>query len=261
MNEEALIGRIENADFHEAYLSLNLEGSMLIGNDEAGQLVLEDLESVRHLLIAGACGSGKSVCINALIISMLLGCNSDKIKFIMIDPKAVELSMYKGLAHLMYPIITDSKQAVEALDYAVNELKCRYESSTSDMPRIVIIIDEVVDLLCSSRESVEKSLIQILERGSEVGIHLIMSAQNPASGALSGTLSVGVPSRICLRVISENDSKVVLGISGGEKLRGNGDMLFMPFGALAPTRIQGAYISDTEIEAVVHSIDRECTNH
>ena len=158
MSEVSPIELIKNEAFHEAYLSLSLEGGMLIGEDEAGQLVLEDLESVRHLLIAGACGSGKSVCINALIISMLLECNSDKIKFIMIDPKEVELSMYKGLAHLMYPIITDSKQAVEALDFAVNEMKCRYENSASDMPRIVIIIDEVVDLLCSSRESVEKSL-------------------------------------------------------------------------------------------------------
>ena len=259
MNEEALIERIKNEDFHEAYLSLNLEGRMLIGSDEEGQLVLEDLKSVRHLLIAGACGSGKSVCINTLIISMLLGCNSDKIKFIMIDPKAVELYMYRGLPNLIFPVSTDSGSAVDALDWAVSEMNRRYENPSSDMAKIVIVIDEVVDLLCSARESVEGSLIQILERGSEVGIHLIMSTQNPASGALSGTLAVGVPSRICLRVISENDSNVVLGLSGGEKLRGNGDMLFMPFGALAPTHIQGAYISDAEIEAVVSYIAEKYT--
>lgn len=253
MNEVAQIDLISNKSFHKAYDYLSFETTVLLGEDTEGQLVLDDLESMRHLLIAGACGSGKTVCINSMIVSMLLGCSLEKIKFIMIDPKAVELHMYKRLRHLIYPIITDSKQAVEALEWAVNEMDRRYENSSVNAPKIVIVIDEVVDLLNSSRESIEKLLLQILEKGSEVGIHLIMSAQNPTSEALSGILARGVPSRICLRMISADASKTVLGISGGEKLRGNGDMLFMPFGATEPIRIQGAYIWDEEIKAVVNS--------
>lgn len=253
MRAMAQIELISNKAFHKAYDYLSFETTVLLGEDEEGQLVLDDLQSMRHLLIAGACGSGKTVCINSMIVSMLLGCSSEKIKFIMVDPKAIELHMYKRLPHLIYPIITDSKQAVEALEWAVREMDRRHGNSRANVSKIVIVIDEIVDLLNSSRESIEKLLLQILEKGSEVGIHMIMSAQNPTSEALSGILAACVPSRICLRAISEDVSKTVLGISGGEKLRGNGDMLFMPFGATEPIRIQGAYIWDEEIKAVVNS--------
>lgn len=247
------------------------------GMDIAGQTVLADISKMPHLLIAGATGSGKSVCINTIIMSILYRARPDEVKLIMIDPKVVELSVYNGIPHLMIPVVTDPKKAAAALAWAVNEMTDRYnkfaEFAVRDMkgynekvesvadiedgnkpaklPQIVIIIDELADLMMVSSNEVEDAIVRLAQLARAAGIHLVIATQRPSVNVITGLIKANVPSRIAFSVSSGVDSRTILDMYGAEKLLGKGDMLFYPQGYQKPARVQGAFVSDEEVSAVV----------
>lgn len=246
-----------------------------IGKDIAGKNIVHDIAKMPHLLIAGATGSGKSVCINTIIASILYKSGPDDVKMIMIDPKIVELGIYNGIPHLFVPVVTNPKKAAGALAWAVAEMEKRYEafsthnvrdlksfneqvekgvSTDEKMPQIVIIIDELADLMMVASKEIEESIIRLAQKARAAGIHLIIATQRPSVDVITGLIKANIPSRIAFAVTSQVDSRTILDGGGAEKLLGRGDMLFHPIGLSKPLRVQGAFVSDGEVEALVEHI-------
>lgn len=238
-----------------------------LGKDIAGKPIITDLAKMPHLLVAGSTGSGKSVCINTLISSILFSRKPEEVKLILIDPKMVELSSYSGVPHLMTPVVTDTKKAASVLRWAVKEMEARYRSFAANnvrdikrynelfpdkaMPLVVIIIDELADLMMVSPVDVEDAICRLAQMARAAGLHLVLATQRPSVDVITGTIKANVPSRISFAVSSQIDSRTILDMAGAEKLLGKGDMLFNPIGASKPIRIQGAFISDDEVESLV----------
>jgi len=241
-----------------------------LGKDIAGEPVVTDVARMPHLLIAGATGSGKSVCINTLIASLLYKARPDEVKLLMIDPKVVELSVYNGIPHLLIPVVTDPKKASGALSWAVGEMESRYnmfaetgcrdlkgfnisrsKTGEPELPQIVIIIDELADLMMACKGEVEESICRLAQKARAAGIHLIVATQRPSVDVITGLIKANIPSRLAFAVSSGTDSRTVLDMYGAEKLLGKGDMLFSPMGNNKPMRIQGGFISDKEVENLV----------
>ena len=257
--------------------------SFRVGKDIGGKVTVADIAKMPHLLIAGATGSGKSVCINTIIMSILYKANPKEVKLIMIDPKVVELSVYNGIPHLMIPVVTDPKKAAGALHWAVDEMTDRYQkfanASVRDLkgynakieslptiegdpkpeklPQIVIIVDELADLMMVSPGEVEESICRLAQLARACGIHLIIATQRPSVNVITGLIKANMPSRIAFAVTSGVDSRTILDMNGAEKLLGKGDMLFSPQGIPKPVRVQGAFVSDEEVSAVVGFIKEQ----
>lgn len=255
-----------------------------VGKDIAGQVVVADIAKMPHVLIAGATGSGKSVCINTIIMSILYRAKPSEVKLIMIDPKVVELSVYNGIPHLMIPVVTDSKKAAGALNWAVAEMDDRYkkfaqagvrdlkgynakveqlkdieaEDKPAKLPQLVIIIDELADLMMIAKNEVEDAIVRLAQLARAAGIHLVIATQRPSVDVITGLIKANVPSRIAFAVSSGVDSRTILDMVGAEKLLGKGDMLFSPAGYPKPARIQGAFVSDDEVSAVVEFLKANC---
>jgi len=244
-----------------------------LGKDIAGKNIIASIDKMPHLLIAGATGSGKSVCINSLIMSILYRAKPDEVKLILIDPKVVELSIYNGIPHLLIPVVTDPRKASNALNWAVTEMTTRYkvfaQNSVRDissynekmvkenqdkMPQIVIIIDELADLMAVASSEVEECITRIAQLARACGIHLVIATQRPSVDVITGVIKANIPSRIAFAVSSYIDSRTILDSNGAEKLLGKGDMLYHPMGMAKPIRIQGTFISDDEIKRVVENI-------
>ena len=253
----------------------------VLGRDIAGELVLADLAKMPHLLIAGSTGSGKSVCINAMIVSLLYKSRPEDVRFLMIDPKVVELGVYNGIPQLIVPVVTDPRKAAGALGWAVTEMLRRYQLFAANnvrdlssynrlaqergyvaesgarmehMPRIVIIIDELADLMMAAPNEVEDSICRLAQMARAAGMHLVIATQRPSVDVITGIIKANIPSRIAFAVSSQVDSRTILDMGGAEKLLGRGDMLFSPLGVQKPVRVQGCFIDDREIEAVVDCI-------
>ena len=246
-----------------------------VGKDISGQVVVADIAKMPHMLIAGATGSGKSVCINTIIMSILYKAHPDDVKLIMVDPKVVELSVYNGIPHLMIPVVTDPKKAAAALNWAVAEMTDRYKKfadmnvrdlkgynkqieamkakgeEVSKMPQIVIIVDELADLMMVAAHEVEEAICRLAQLARAAGIHLIIATQRPSVDVITGLIKANMPSRVAFAVSSGVDSRTILDMNGAEKLLGKGDMLFYPQGYTKPARMQGAFISDGEVSDVV----------
>jgi S-DNA-T family DNA segregation ATPase FtsK/SpoIIIE len=251
--------------------------SFAVGKDIAGKVKVADIAKMPHLLIAGATGSGKSVCINTIIMSILYKADPNDVKLIMIDPKVVELSVYNGIPHLMIPVVTDPKKAAGALNWAVAEMTDRYqkfaEAGVRDikgynakiekltipegqerpqkLPLIVIIVDELADLMMVASGDVEEAICRLAQLARACGIHLIIATQRPSVNVITGLIKANMPSRIAFAVTSGVDSRTILDMVGAEKLLGKGDMLFYPQGIPKPLRVQGAFVSDKEVSDVV----------
>jgi len=244
-----------------------------LGKDITGKPIITDLTKMPHLLIAGSTGSGKSVCINTIIMSILFHEQPDEVKLILIDPKVVELSVYNGIPHLRIPVVTEAKKAAGALQWAVREMESRYQQFSyahvrdiggynkvhgdQPMPFIVIIIDELADLMMAAPDSVEDAICRLAQKARAAGIHLVLATQRPSVDVITGVIKANIPSRISFAVSSQVDSRTILDMAGAEKLIGKGDMLFNPIGAANPIRVQGAFISDEEVEAVTTYIKNE----
>ncbi len=244
-----------------------------LGKDIAGNPVIADLTKMPHLLVAGSTGSGKSVCINTFIASILFKQRPEDVKLILIDPKVVELSNYNGIPHLLTPVVTDPKKAASVLRWAVREMDDRYKrfalTKTRDisrynelhpeeaMPFIVIIIDELADLMMVASNDVEESICRLAQKARACGMHLVLATQRPSVDVLTGLIKANVPSRIAFAVSSQIDSRTILDMAGAEKLIGKGDMLFYPMGASKPLRVQGAFISDAEIDKMTEFIKQQ----
>ena len=237
-----------------------------VGKDLAGDIVVTDIAKMPHLLIAGATGSGKSVCINTLIMSILYKATPDEVRLIMVDPKMVELSVYNGIPHLLIPVVTDPKKASAALNWAVAEMTRRYqlfaEAEVRDMkgynaksgeklPQIVIVVDELADLMMVAAKEVEESICRLAQLARAAGIYLILATQRPSVDVITGLIKANMPSRIAFSVSSNVDSRTILDMAGAERLLGNGDMFFYPRGYNKPARVQGAFVSDDEVARVV----------
>ncbi len=245
-----------------------------LGEDVGGNPVFLDVAKMPHLLIAGTTGSGKSVCINSLIISILYKAKPDEVKFILIDPKKVELNPYNGIPHLLVPVVSDPKKAAGSLHWAVTEMERRYElieganvrnlkgynksiendPTAEKLPLIVIVIDELADLMMMAKDDVEDSIIRIAQKARAAGIHLIIGTQRPSVDVITGLIKANVPSRIAFTTMSQVDSRTIIDTAGAEKLIGRGDMLYAPIGAMKPTRVQGSFVSDDEVEAITEFI-------
>ena len=247
--------------------------AVALGKDIAGAPVIADLMDIPHLLIAGATGSGKSVCLNAIIISLLYKAKPSELKFLFIDPKVVELNVYNGLPHLLCPVVTDPRIAAQGLKNIVKEMEQRYhlfaEAGARDiqrynefaeqrgekpLPNVIVIIDELADLMMTSATEVEDAIFRIAQKSRAAGIHLIVATQRPSVDVITGVIKANLTTRIAFAVSSQVDSKTILDMGGAEKLLGRGDMLFSPFGSAKPQRLQSAYISDEEVEKVVAHI-------
>lgn len=261
---------IDNDDFSK----FNSDLAFAVGKDISGKNIIFDIDKFPHLLIAGATGSGKSVCINTLIMSILYKANPDDVKLIMIDPKVVELSVYNGIPHLLLPVVTDAKKAAATLNYAVNEMMERYKKfadmNTRDLagynrevelrgetevykklPQIVIIVDELADLIMVAKNDVEDAICRLAQLARAAGIHLIIATQRPSVDVITGLIKANMPSRIAFAVSSGIDSRTILDMGGAEELLGRGDMLFFPKGLKKPVRLQGGYVDDQEVNSVV----------
>ena len=261
---------IDTPEFRDASSKLNVA----LGKDITGNIICADLAKMPHLLVAGTTGSGKSVCLNSMIVSILYNASPDEVKLLMIDPKMVEFTIYNGIAHLEVPVVSDPRKAAGALGWAVGEMEKRYkqfaENSVRDikgfnrlcetrddlvkMHQIVIFIDELADLMMVSPKEVEDSICRLAQKARAAGIHLVLATQRPSVDVITGIIKANIPSRIALSVSSQIDSRTILDASGAEKLLGNGDMLFHPVAASKPTRIQGCFISDAEVDRVVSHI-------
>lgn len=263
---------LSSKEFMEAKSPL----SVCLGKDIAGNHIVADLSKMPHLLIAGATGSGKSVCINSLIISLLYKSSPEQVKLLMIDPKVVELRIYNSIPHLLIPVVTDPKKAYGALAWAVTEMLNRYklfaeenvrditgyneiarvDSSVEALPQIVIIIDELADLMMASPNEVEDAICRLAQMARAAGMHLVIATQRPSVDVITGIIKANIPSRIAFAVSSLVDSRIILDMAGAEKLIGRGDMLFSPVGIPKPIRIQGCFVSDKEVEAVTNFVKR-----
>lgn len=282
---------LETAEFKNSASKL----SFAAGKDIAGKVVVTDIAKMPHVLIAGATGSGKSVCINTLIMSILYKASPEEVKLIMIDPKVVELSVYNGIPHLMIPVVTDPKKAAGALNWAVAEMDRRYREFAeygvrdmkgynekisampeidgvkhSPMPQIVIIVDELADLMMVAPGDVEGAICRLAQLARAAGIHLVVATQRPSVNVITGLIKANMPSRIAFSVSSGVDSRTIIDMNGAEKLLGKGDMLFYPSGYQKPARVQGAFVTDQEVQSVVEylknnngevSYNEEVVNH
>ena len=248
--------------------------SVGLGKDVAGSIVIGNIAKMPHVLIAGSTGSGKSVCINTIITSIIYNAKPSEVKLVMVDPKVVELSVYNGIPHLLIPVVTDPKKAAGALAWAVQEMDNRYnlfaekgvrdlkgynhsienEQGVGQLPQIVIIIDELADLMMVAAKEVEDSICRLAQKARAAGMHLVIATQRPSVDVITGLIKANVPSRIAFAVSSQIDSRTILDQVGAEKLLGKGDMLFFPSGASKPTRVQGAFVSDEEVEKIVDFI-------
>ena len=280
---------IENQEFAQARSKI----AFAVGKNLAGQVIVSDISKMPHLLIAGATGSGKSVCINTLIMSILYKATPDEVKLIMIDPKVVELSAYQGIPHLLIPVVTDPKKAAGALNWAVGEMERRYklfadhqvrnlvgyndlmraekakaeaaaaegETAAAEqyqvLPQIVIVIDELADLMMVAPGEVEDSICRLAQLARAAGIHLVIATQRPSVNVITGVIKANIPSRIAFSVSSGVDSRTIIDMNGAEKLLGKGDMLFYPSGYQKPQRVQGAFVSDNEVSDVVGFLKQE----
>ena len=256
---------IESDEFQDAESKV----SMALGKDIAGNPVVADIAKMPHMLIAGSTGSGKSVCINTLITSIIYKAKPSEVKLVMVDPKVVELSVYNGIPHLLIPVVTDSRKAAGALAWAVQEMENRYqlfaskgvrdlkgynkecEEGEGKLPQIVIIIDELADLMMVAAKEVEDSICRLAQKARAAGMHLVIATQRPSVDVITGIIKANIPSRIAFAVSSQIDSRTILDMVGAEKLLGKGDMLFYPIGSSKPTRVQGAFVSDKEVEKIV----------
>lgn len=263
---------LETAEFKNSQSKI----SFAAGKDIAGKVVVADIAKMPHLLIAGATGSGKSVCINTLIMSILYKASPEEVKLIMIDPKVVELSVYNGIPHLMIPVVTDPKKATGALNWAVAEMMRRYQAFAEQnvrdmkgynekaasspaidgeelkmMPQIVIIVDELADLMMVAPGDVEEAICRLAQLARAAGIHLVVATQRPSVNVITGLIKANMPSRIAFSVSSGVDSRTIIDMNGAEKLLGKGDMLFYPSGYQKPARVQGAFVTDKEVQSVV----------
>ena len=267
---------IDSKEFQESKSKI----SFAVGKDISGKTKVADIAKMPHLLIAGATGSGKSVCINTIIMSILYKADPNEVKLLMIDPKVVELSVYNGIPHLMIPVVTDPKKAAGALNWAVAEMTERYEKFAEanvreingynakvdsievpegqerpqKMPQIVIIVDELADLMMVASNDVEQAICRLAQLARAAGIHLVIATQRPSVNVITGLIKANMPSRIAFAVTSGVDSRTILDMNGAEKLLGKGDMLFDPQGSPKPVRVQGAFVSDEEVSAVVEFI-------
>ena len=244
-----------------------------LGKDIAGKPVITDLAKMPHLLVAGTTGSGKSVCVNTLISSILFSRKPEEVKLLLIDPKMVELSIYNGIPHLMAPVVTDMKKAAAVLRWAVREMEARYKAFAASgkrdiksyneahpkaaMPLIVLIIDELADLMMTAPDDIEESISRLAQMARAAGIHMVLATQRPSVNVITGSIKANVPSRISFAVGSQIDSRTILDMAGAEKLLGKGDMLFAPIGANKPIRVQGAFISDDEVEHLVEFVKQQ----
>ncbi len=267
---------LESAEFLEAGSKL----AVALGKDIAGAPILADLIRMPHLLIAGATGSGKSVCMNTLIVSILFRAKPSEVKFLMIDPKMVELTNYNGIPHLIAPVVTDPKKAASALKWVVTEMETRYELFASAgvrdvvrynylkaqenpagpspaLPYVVVLIDELADLMMVAPGDVEDAICRLAQMARAAGIHLVVATQRPSVDVITGIIKANIPSRIAFAVSSQIDSRTILDMNGAEKLLGRGDMLFYPMGAPKPLRIQGCFVSDKEVETVVRFLEAQ----
>ena len=242
-----------------------------LGKDTAGEVVIGDVAKMPHVLVAGATGSGKSVCINTILTSILYKAKPNEVKLILIDPKMVELSGYNGIPHLLIPVVTDPKKAAGALDWAVNEMEARYskfaeagvkeikgynklmerDEGGKKLPQIVIIIDELADLMMVAKNDVETSICRIAQKARAAGMYLVIATQRPSVDVVTGVIKANIPSRIAFTVSSQVDSRTILDQAGAENLLGRGDMLYFPTGEMKPQRIQGAFVSENEVENIV----------
>ncbi len=247
--------------------------TMAIGKDIAGKAIVADLKAMPHLLIAGSTGSGKSVCINSIITSILYKARPDEVKMVLIDPKVVELSQYNGIPHLLIPVVTDPAKAAAALNWAVTEMDERYKKfaevgvrelsaynrhvKKEPMPQIVIIIDELADLMMAAPSQVEESICRLAQKARAAGMHLIVATQRPSVDVITGLIKANIPSRIAFAVSSQVDSRTILDMVGAEKLVGRGDMLFNPLGSGKPVRVQGTFISDDEVRNLIAFVKQQ----
>lgn len=264
----------ELVDTPEFKKSFDKKLETVLGKDISGHSVTCNITKMPHLLIAGTTGSGKSVCVNSLIMSILMKSTPDDVRLIMVDPKQVEFMMYNGIPHLLIPVVTEPKKAAGALAWAVTEMERRYtlfsennvrnidgyndiaknDDELEHMPHIVIFIDELADLMMASPKDVEDSIVRLAQKARAAGMHLVIATQKPTVQVVTGLIKGNIPSRIALLVSSNIDSRVILDASGAEKLLGNGDMLYMPVGVQKPIRLQGCYVSDDEVERVAEFI-------
>ena len=263
----------------EAFANHKSKIAFAAGKDINGNVILADIQKMPHLLIAGATGSGKSVCINTIIMSILYKARPDEVKLIMIDPKVVELSVYNGIPHLLTPVVTDPKKAASALNWAVAEMTRRYQLFAAEsvrdikaynakarkknaemeeiaeiLPQIVIIVDELADLMMVAPSEVEDAICRLAQLARAAGLHLVIATQRPSVNVITGLIKANMPSRIAFSVSSGVDSRTILDMNGAEKLLGNGDMLYYPQGLSKPLRVQGAFVSDDEVSAVVEAV-------
>ncbi|MBR5280680.1 MAG: DNA translocase FtsK [Clostridia bacterium] len=272
-NEEKSTVYLKSLVETNAFLNHKSKLAFCLGEDISGDPVIADIAKMPHMLIAGTTGSGKSVCVNCLIVSLLYRCSPNDVRLIMIDPKVVELQMYNGIPHLLVPVVTEPKKAAAALSWAVQEMENRYkqfalcnirdinaynlyakEHDLPTLPRIVIIIDELADLMMVVRDSIEEAINRIAQKARAAGMHLIVATQRPSVDVITGLIKANIPSRIAFAVSSQVDSKTILDYGGAEKLLGRGDMLYYPVGNMKATRVQGGFVSDGEIENIVEFI-------
>ncbi len=260
----------EVIDSHE-FTKAKSKSSFAVGKDIGGSCIVGNIAKLPHMLIAGTTGSGKSVCMNSIIISLLYKASPDDVKLIMVDPKMVELGIYNGIPHLLIPVVTDPKKAAGSLQWAVTEMMRRYkamsdagvrdlesynaivdsqETDGKRLPQVVVIIDELADLMLVAAKEVEESICRIAQMGRAAGIHLVIATQRPSADVITGLMKANIPSRIAFAVASAMESRIILDTQGAEKLVGKGDMLFAPIGSGKPKRVQGCFVSDAEVEAV-----------
>ena len=267
---------LESKEFMESKSKLTFG----VGKDIAGNIIIGDIAKMPHMIIAGATGSGKSVCTNSIIMSILYHASPEEVRLILIDPKIVEFRVYDGIPHLLIPVVTDPKKAAGALGWAVQEMLKRYDifaehsvrnleeynqlckrnKSLQKMPQILICIDELAELMMTASKEVEDSICRLAQLARAAGMHLIIATQRPTANIITGLIKANIPSRIALSVKSQIDSRVILDTGGAETLLGNGDMLYLPNGQPKPVRVQGCYVSTGEIEKVVKFVKAQCTS-
>ena len=250
--------------------------SFAVGKDITGHNVVGDIKKMPHMLIAGTTGSGKSVCINSLLISLIYKATPEEVRLIMVDPKMIELGVYNGIPHLLIPVVTDPRKAAGALNWAVSEMMRRYklfsefnvrdleaynnevskQEGGQKLPQIVIVIDELADLMFVAASDVENAIVRIAQMARAAGMHLVIATQRPSADVITGIMKANIPSRISFAVASQIESRIILDTTGAEKLLGRGDMLYNPLGAPKPLRVQGCFITTAEIESVVEFVKK-----
>ena len=264
---------IDSVEFHKSKSRI----SFAVGKDISGKCIIGDIAKLPHMLIAGTTGSGKSVCMNSLIISLLYKAKPEEVRMIMVDPKMVELGIYNGIPHLLIPVVTDPKKAAGALQWAVTEMMKRYrlmadagvrdldsynktvgmeDDNREKLPQIVVVIDELADLMLVAAKEVEEAICRVAQMGRASGIHLVIATQRPSADVITGLMKANIPSRIAFAVASAMESRIILDTAGAEKLVGKGDMLYAPLGQGKPKRVQGCFINDDEVQAVVDYIKK-----